>query len=512
MDRATLSGANYTDVTFFWPMVILALVACVIILQDLVEERQVWAAPFLALFGLAVAGMLLLIRTPDQSKELFSGMAVIDPFSWFFQALFIAVAMLIVVLSTQSRDIRENKGEYYALIIILTMGMMMLASANDLLMVYLALETVSIASYILTGWMSHSRRSAEASLKYVLYGAVASGLMLYGLSLLYGMTGSTDFHQVADKLASTHAPLTAGVAAMLVFSGFAYKIAAVPFHMWAPDVYTGAPTPVTAFLTVGPKAAGFAALIRFFYVVLAVPQDPGAAGNVWAASAAAPAWPILIGLIAIATMTLGNLSALGQTNVKRLLGYSSIAHAGYMLMGLVVLNQEGLRSILFYLVVYSAMNLGAFVVVSAVANETGSEEIEAFRGLGTRNPLSGICMCIFLFSLVGMPPLAGFVGKLHLFYGVVHKGMEVGGTLNFYYILAIAGVLNSVISLFYYARIVKAMYLETVPASVSDSPLTVRPAYYLLYGVLVFVTLYLGVAWGGGMAIANRSVQLMGSL
>ncbi|HUO63853.1 MAG TPA: NADH-quinone oxidoreductase subunit N, partial [Terriglobales bacterium] len=408
--------------------------------------------------------------------------------------------------------VKENKAEYYAVLIILTMGMIMLASSNDLIMVYLALETVSIASYILTGWMSHSRRSSEASLKYVLYGAVASGLMLYGLSLLYGMTGSTDFHQVADKLASGPASITAGIAAMLVFCGFAYKIAAVPFHMWAPDVYTGAPTPVTAFLTVGPKAAGFAAMIRFFYVVLAVPAEPGAAGAMWTASQAASNWPMLIGLLSIATMTVGNFSALYQTNVKRLLGYSSIAHAGYMLMGMVVLSQEGLRSVLFYLVVYCAMNLGAFVVVSAVSNETGSEELESFRGLGTRNPLSAIFMTMFLFSLIGLPPLAGFAGKLHLFYGVVHAGMMAGTRWNFYYLLAVVGVLNSVVSLFYYARIVKAMYLETVPEKLAATPLFVRPGYYGLYIFLGFFTLYLGLAWGPWLVFADKSVQLMGSL
>ena len=512
MDRGTISLANWNDVAYIWPLVILGLVACVIIVQDLFEEKQTWAAPFLALFGLAVAGLLLVIRTPHETKELFQGMAVADPFSWFFEAFFLVVAMLVVVLSTQSRDIKENKGEYYALIIVLTMGMIMLASANDLLMVYLALETVSIASYILTGWMAHSKRSSEASLKYVLYGAVASGLMLYGLSLLYGMTGSTDFHQVADKLATSRAPLAAGIASMLVFSGFAYKIASVPFHMWAPDVYTGAPTPVTAFLTVGPKAAGMAALIRFFYVVLSVPGVPNSDGMTWVASAGAPVWPILVGILAMATMTVGNLAAMGQNNVKRLLGYSSIAHAGYMLMGLVVLTQEGLRSILFYLVVYCAMNLGAFVVVSAVANETGTEEMEGFRGLGTRNPFSGICMTLFLFSLVGMPPLAGFAGKLHLFYGVVHKGMMVGGTFNFYYLIAIVGVLNSVISLFYYARIVKAMYLETVPEALANSPLFVKPTYYLLYAFLGFFTIYLGLSWGSWISFAGSSVSLMGSL
>lgn len=507
--REIISQQNFESLQYALPAALLALTACVIFLQDLTEEpgRRSGAAPFLAMFGLAAAGLCLFFRVPVQTKEIFSGMAVLDPFSWFFQMFFIIVALLVVVLSIKSRELQESRAEYFALVIVLTLGMVMLASANDLLMVYLALETVSIVSYVLTGWKQHSRRSSEASLKYVLYGAVASGMMLYGLSLLYGMTGSTDFDRVAAGLAEQKMPLAASVAGLMVFAGFGYKIASVPFHQWAPDVYEGAPTPVTAFLTVGPKAAGMAALIRFFYVVLSEPGNPNADGFTWIASAV-PHWPLIVALLSIATMTAGNLSAIGQNNVKRLLGYSSIAHAGYMLMGLVVLSQVGLRSILFYLIVYCAMNIGAFVVVAGVVDETGSEDISAFRGLSRRHPLAAIAMAIFLFSLVGMPPLGGFVGKLHLFYGVVLKGSAVGGLANIYYILALAAVVNSVISLYYYARVAKAMFLEDVPEGATRT-LAIEPVYVGLMAFLALNTLVLGIYWGPFMEWADRSIYLL---
>ena len=512
MTRDVISQLNVASLAFALPSLLLALTAGVIILQDLFEEpgQRSAAPPFLALLGLGAATLALFFRVPIQTTELFAGMAVLDPFSWFFQMFFLIVAGLAVVLSIKSREVQDNRGEYFALLIVLTLGMVMLASANDLVMVYLALETVSIVSYILTGWKQHSRRSSEASLKYVLYGAVASGVMLYGLSLLYGMTGSTDFHQVASALSGGEMSLGATIAALMVFAGFGYKIASVPFHQWAPDVYEGAPTPVTAFLTVGPKAAGFAALIRFFYVVLSSPAPATADGLAWTASAA-PAWPVLIAVLSIATMTLGNLSAIGQNNVKRLLGYSSIAHAGYMLMGLVVLNQVGLRSVLFYLVVYCAMNIGAFVVVAAVADETGSEDIKAFRGLSVRHPFAAVAMAVFLFSLVGLPPLAGFAGKLHLFYGLIQKGWspEAGGGLNMYLVLALAGVANSVVSLYYYARVAKTMFLEDAAEGATRS-MSIEPLYVGLMAFLVVPTVALGIVWGPVMEWADRSIHLLG--
>jgi len=506
--REIISQQNIESLHYALPALLLALTACVILVQDLTEEphRRSGASPFLAMFGLAAAGLCLFFRVPVQTKEIFAGMAVLDPFSWFFEMFFIVVAFLAVLLSVKSRELQENRAEYFALVIILTLGMVMLASANDLLFVYLALEAVSIVSYVLTGWKQHSRRSSEASLKYVLYGAVASGVMLYGLSLLYGMTGTTDFHGVATALAARGNPLAATVAALMVFAGFAYKIASVPFHQWAPDVYEGAPTPVTAFLTIGPKAAGMAALIRFFYVVLSTPGDPAADGFTWV-PAAAPSWPMLLALISIATMTVGNLSALTQDNMKRMLGYSSIAHAGYMMMGLVCLTQVGLRSVLFYLIVYCAMNLGAFVVVAGVIDETGSEDIKAFRGLSRRHPIAAVSMAVFLFSLVGMPPLGGFVGKLHLFYGVIQRGGEVGG-LNIFYILALAGVLNSVISLYYYARVAKAMFMEDAPEG-STRTMAIEPVYVGMMAFLALNTVGLGLYWGPFMAWADRSIYLL---
>ena len=505
IDPSLVAQKTFEDVVFSWPTIFLAATAGLVVLQDLFEDRQTWAAPLLTLLGLASALFLLLRMPAGASTEIYQGMAVLDPFAWFFQVFFVVVTAIAVAMSFRSREIDENRGEYFALMLVLCLGMIMLASANDLIMVYLALETVSIVSYVLTGWKPHSRKSSEASLKYVLYGAVASGVMLYGLSLLYGMAGSTDFHEVAGALAGADGRAVS-LASLLVFTGFAYKIASVPFHMWAPDVYEGAPTPVTAFLTVGPKAAGFAALIRFFYVVLAVP----ASASTWSAAAVAPAWPALIAILSIATMTVGNLSALGQNNMKRLLGYSSIAHAGYMLMGFVVLSHEGLQAVLFYLVVYCAMNIGAFLVVGAVADATGSEDISAFRGLGTRSPFAAVSMSIFLFSLIGLPPLAGFAGKLQLFAGVIHAAQTSAPQISqLYWALVLFGLVNSVISLYYYARIVKAMFLESAPEGVTRR-LPVEASYIALMGFLVVPTVLLGLRWDATLSWASDAIHFFG--
>jgi NADH-quinone oxidoreductase subunit N len=400
---------------------------------------------------LGVDGVL---HAPD--GWLFGRMLVLDGFANFFKVLLGLALLASVWMSLRSREVRgqPNEGEYFTLLLASGLAMFLMASAGTLLMAYLSLEFVSLTSYVLTGFLRHDRRSGEAALKYLIYGGVASGAMIYGMSWVFGLTGAMDYAGIARGIGALDAASRPAlfVALLLVLAGFGYKISAVPFHMWAPDVYTGAPIPVTAFLAVGSKAAGFAILLRFFH--LGVAGAPGAQ-----TLAGIPLFE-LAALLCVATMTVGNLAALGQTNMKRLLAYSSIAHAGYALLGFVVFADDGVRALLFYLAVYYAMNLGAFWVVMVVANRTGREDLGAYRGLAWRGgAFPALALAVFLFSLAGLPPLAGFLGKFYVFLAGMQRGL---------YALVVAGLVNSVISLYYYARVVKTMFLDQPAAA--DAP------------------------------------------
>jgi len=423
-------------------------------------------------------------------------MLTLDPMGHFFKYLFGVVALLALLLSVRSREVeRTDPPSYYALLVAITFGMSLLSASTNLLMIYLSLEVVSVLSYVLTGYVRGSRRSVEAALKYVIYGGVASGVMAYGFSLLYGMTGSLDLTEIAHYL-QTHAinRSTLFLSIVLSMAGFAFKTAVFPFQMWCPDVYEGAPTPFTAFLSVGPKAAGFAVLIRFFLTAL------GDTGGERFVDVKSVGWPALMAILSIATMTLGNLAAIGQKNLKRLLAYSSIAHAGYILMGFAALNTESLRAILFYLTVYAIMNLGAFLVVIVVSNQIDVEDLDGYRGLGRRGGLGtllAVCLSIFLFSLTGIPPFAGFIGKFYLFGAVMRAGL---------YGLAIIGVLNSVVSLYYYVRVIKVMFFEA-PADTHPMPMPLF-RHSGAAALLAFLTLFLGLFWNQ-LAVWVRSGTLL---
>src|SRR5687767_8524827 len=400
-----------------------------------------------------LAALVLCGRLYGFSGELFSGMLVLDPMAVFFKLLLVAASLLVVVFFTfdNSRELHGlGQGEFYALMLAVTLSNMLMATANDLAMLYLALEMVSITSYVMVAYMKGDRMSNEASLKYILFGAASTGGMLYGLSLLYGLTGTTSLPAIREALAAAMGEqnrLAVYLIALLVFAGFGFKTAVVPFHFWCPDVYQGAPTPVTAFLSVAPKAAGFAIMLRFFYGGLST-----AATGPWDRVGSID-WPHILVLVSVLTMTVGNVAALTQTNMKRLLAYSSIAHAGYIMMGVVALSENGARGIMIYLVAYVVMNLGAFLVVTLIHNQDGTFDLRDYPGLYRRAPLLTVAMPIFLLSLMGIPPLVGFMGKLYVFAAVIEKGPS-------YWWYAAVGAVNAAIAAFYYARILKTMIID----------------------------------------------------
>jgi NADH-quinone oxidoreductase subunit N len=468
---------------------LLALVAADLLTSRSPLGRRTDVAATLALVGGAVA-LVLTIGLPAGVRGqaaglvptfLFDGMVALDAFAVFFKVLLGLSLLAAVAMSLGSEELRDNPnpGEYYAILVGATLGMFLMAIAANLLMAYLALEFVSLSSYVLTGYLKRDRRSSEAALKYLIYGGVASGAMIYGMSWIYGLTGAMDYPRIATGLAALD-PASQGalaVALLLVLAGLGYKIAVVPFHMWAPDVYTGAPLPVTTFLAVGSKAAGFALMLRFFHF--------GVTAEGPAAVVGATPVPLLLGIVCAVTMTFGNLAALGQQNVKRLLAYSSISHAGYGLLGVVVFSDAGIEAVLFYLAVYYLMNLGAFWIALLVVNTSGREDLDAFRGLAWRGGAApAVFMTIFLFSLAGLPPFAGFVGKFKVFWAGIQGGE---------YALVLIGALNSVISLYYYARIVRRMFL--VEPQKQDPPWRVPLTELGAPATLAALTVLLGIGF-----------------
>jgi NADH-quinone oxidoreductase subunit N len=491
-----------TNLLAIAPELVLTAAVLLVILVDLLlraHPSRRGALVAVATAGLAIAGAAFWLA--PHGGAAFGGLISGDELGRFFRGLFLLAAFFGIAFGALSSEVPASRfGEFTLLMLSATLGMSFLVQSSNLLMILLSLELLSLPSYVLAGFRRGDRRSSEAALKYVIYGGAASGLMLYGFSLLYGITGTLNLHELGPALAAAAADgspsMRAGIAlaAFLPLVGYGYKVAAVPFHQWCPDVYEGAPTPVTAFLSVGPKAAGLVALIRF------VSEGFGVSAVDVATPGSLP-WPIILGLLAMATMTLGNLAALGQTNVKRLLAYSSIAHAGYLLMGVAVGTPDGIRAVALYAPIYLLMNLGAFLVVLMIRERTGSEDISAYKGLGTRSTLAAVGLAICLFSLVGLPPFAGFIGKFYLFASVLETGS------SFFYVVAAVGVLNAVISLYYYARLLKTMFLE--PAT-DTSPVPVATAGLAMLLFLAVPTLILGVWWAPLSTLASRAAGLAG--
>ena len=412
---------------------------------------------------LVVSAGLYLGMIGKPSQEAFAGLLTFDPLGLFFALFAIFSVFIATVMSANSAEIRQDRRpEYFSILLALTSGLIFMGISSHLLMIYLALETVSILSYTLAGFARERTGSVEASMKYVVYGSIASAIFVFGMSLLFGVVGGLQLDQIRTYVSTTpvdQIPSTLWVAVLFIFAGIGYKISAAPMHMWTPDVYEGAPTAVSGLFSVAPKAAGFALLIRFFVTGFTMPVAAGSAVITATANASDIAfhivgpfnWPQFLMYSSVFTMFMGNLAALGQISVKRILAYSSIAHAGYILMGATTQTSAGLYAMLFYISVYCLMNLGAFWVTSKVDETMGGDHLKHFRGLGQRKPYYAAMMAIFLFSLVGLPPFAGFLGKWYLFSAIIAREM---------YGFALIAAINSVISLYFYVKIIRAMFLD----------------------------------------------------
>ena len=476
---------NLQSLSFYFPELIVTIIVLVAIIYDLfIDKTKSYKVGWILSSGLLIVSFSIW-KQESIVTTLFTDVIVLDPFASFFKQIIIFATILISIVSLYSNELSNyRKGEYFSLLGIITFGLFMMVSAIDLIILYISIEIVSIMSFVLAGYLKKDTFSNEASLKYVLYGALSSGVMLFGLSYVFGLTGSTNYFHIQNAIANfDQSANTALLLSMImILGGFGYKISAVPFHFWTPDVYQGAPTTITAYLSVAPKAGAFAMMIRFFNQVFA---DGGAFNGFDSLSLASVPWAGIISLLAVLTMTLGNVVALQQNNIKRMLAYSSVAHAGYMLLAMPVMSSEGIYSIMMYLVMYLFMNLGAFFVIILVKNKTGGETFDDYKGLGWEMPLVGVCMTIFMVSLTGLPPTAGFIGKFYIFASLIKGG-------NSFYWLVFVGGVNSVVSLYYYLRVVKVMFFEG-----SKKDVIIQPEFAMSILLLITATptILLGIYW-----------------
>ncbi len=479
------------DLVVLLPELTLTAAALVVLLAGLAEGgRRHGGLALLALVsvGATAITMAMAVNSSEPTRLFFSGMFVLDPFAVFFKVLFLVTAGLAVLMSLDYLKRHDYRpGEYHSLVLFATVGMMVMASGTNLASMYVGLELMALSTYVLTGYFRREVKSHEAASKYFVLGALSSGVLVYGLSLLYGELGTLDLAAMATALRGTEASPTLLTGLALLACGFLFKVAAVPFHMWTPDVYEGAPTPITAFMSVGPKAAAFAIFLRVFLGGL---------------QPLAPYWVWLVGGSAAATMIWGNLAALTQDNVKRMLAYSSIAHAGYALLGLLAGSELGVQSVLFYMLVYLASNLGAFgFVILLESRGYAGETVADYAGLARRQPLAAFGMLLFLLSLGGIPPTAGFMGKLYVFAAAVNAG---------YVWLVVVAVLMSAVSLYYYLRIAMQMYLREAAEGEGADVLPARWTARAI-GACGVLVLLIGVYPAPFAAAARATAALVGA-
>lgn len=464
------------------PEILLVVLAGFILVLDVI-----WKPDIKRNLGWLTAGGLLLVmvvslifsRPQDTGRLVFGGMLRQDWLSFAFILLFLFAAAITALFAMDMPGIGQ-KGEFYILMLVSTLGMSLMASAADIIMLYLSIETTSIPMYILAGFITRDDKSTESGFKYLLFGAAASSIMLYGFSLLYGFSGQTSIYQIAQSFYDPQFPKVAIIGSLLlILVGFGFKISAFPFHFWAPDVYEGAPTPIAGFLSTASKAAGFVVVLRVLVAIFT--------------PSATPDWTNLLAIISVLTMTIGNVLALAQKNIKRLLAFSSIAHAGYILIGVVALSQLGLTSVVFYLIAYLISNLAAFGIVMTFSQVVGSDEISAYSGLSRRKPWLAFAMLIAFLSLAGMPPLAGFVAKIFVFAAAVGVGMVW---------LAFVGVLNSIVGLYYYLTVLKYVYLFR--SDDESKPLVISRPYTIALTVLIVGIILVGTLFGPWFSLSTQ--------
>jgi len=476
---------NPADLSHLLPEIVITVTALFVLFVDLAARRRerTWLAG-LGVLGAVVALVAVARQVTGSSARVvvFSGLHVVDDYASFFKVVFLVSAIIVILLS--ARHLTEqgmDPGGFYSLLLFATLGTMLMASAADLLSLFVGLETLSVCTYVLCGFLKRDQRCNEGALKYLLMGAFSSGVVLYGMVLLYGFAGSTGLEAIAKTMGAGSFRNPALVMAMvLLAAGFGFKIAAVPFHMYLPDMYEGAPTPVVAFMAGAAELAGMAVLLRVFLSALSELQLD---------------WALLFWVLAVLTMSVGNLVAIAQANLKRMLAYSTIAHMGYLLIGPVVGSQLGVAAVLFYSLAYACMTIGAFGMVVLLAHGTErGDQIDDFTGLAQRSPLAAGIMLLFLLSLTGIPPTAGFVGKFYLFAAAVDSG---------YIWLALIAVVNSAISLFYYMRVAMVMYMREMPPQ--RIVMSQSPALYLALFLAAIITLALGIFPGPVLEFARAS-------
>ncbi len=484
------------DLELLAPEISLAATAVAVILLDLFVQRKGLLA-IVSVIGLVVSAAFTIAMFGDPSQISFNGTLAVDSFALFFKLLFLGIAALVILASVDYVSKFDRfRGEYHALVLLSALGMLLMATASELITIYVALELASISLYILAGFLKDPK-SSESSIKYLLLGATASAVLLYGMALVFGTTGTTQLGEITQQVQALGAQGVADNPALilgiiLLIAGFGFKIAAVPFQMWVPDVYEGAPTPIVAYLSVGSKAAGFAVILRVFSSAFGLPG--------WLSLD----WGMVFAVLAAIGMTVGNLSALPQTNIQRMFGYSSIAQAGYLMVGLAAMGVAsagetiGQSTILFFLLSYSLANLGAFIAIIAITNKIDSDLIQDFSGMFKRSPLLTLGLTLCLISLIGMPPAAGFMAKFYIFGGAAQNGLLW---------LVIIAVLNSVVSAFYYLRVVKVMWLGE-PASVEKVPSS--GALRLALTLTCLGVLFVGILPGFAMKAAELAARMFG--
>jgi NADH-quinone oxidoreductase subunit N len=472
------------------PEFIVAITATFVMLYDCFFPKESKLSTIISLFGLALAGVILaVIWTQDFPANAWGGMIIHDTLRTSFSLVFLFVSFITILISSiwiEREDVPA--GEYHALLLFATFGMMLMASGNDLVIIFLGLETLSIATYVMAGLRKADLRSNESAMKYFILGSFASAFLLYGMALIYGATGSTNITHIAEKITTPAFPALLLIGGAMMLIGFGFKIATVPFHIWTPDVYEGAPTPVTAFMAAGPKAAGFASFLRVFVIGFPFVAGANAAGYLH------ESWITALAIMAMLTMTVGNVAAIVQNNVKRMLAYSSISHAGYALVGFLGAGMaatlpkrdEAIASVAFYMLTYAVTNLGAFAIVTLLAQKNDRRtEFEDYNGIGFKSPVLAFSLSLFMLSLLGLPLTAGFMGKIMVF----RPALEAGNTLLT--VLVVVAVINSAISAYYYLRLIVTMFFKERTTDWAEPKISAMMSAVLIITVLgVF---YLGM-------------------